>query len=73
MNPSDRSAPGVRITTLASERAPAGVPINLDGRIPGFTYEDTALKADQASIQLDNFDLSLFDRSELAGGPVLEV
>jgi hypothetical protein len=73
MNPSDRSAPGVRVSALTSERASAGEPINLDGRILGFTYEDTALKSDQASIQLDNFDLSLFDRPELAGGAVLEV
>ncbi len=73
MNPSDRSAPGVRITTLADERAASGAPLNLDGRVLAFSYEDSALKADQASLQLDNFDLSLFDRPELAGGAVLEV
>jgi phage protein D len=73
VSPSDRSAPGVRITTLTDERAPSGTPLALDGRILGFSYEDSALKADQASIQLDNFDLSLFDRPELAGGAVLEL
>lgn len=73
MTPADRSAPGVRITALPSESAANGVPINLEGRILGFTFEDTALKADQASIQLDNFDLSLFEVPELAGGAVLEV
>ncbi len=41
MTPADRSAPGVRITALPSERAAAGVPLNLDGRILGFTFEDT--------------------------------
>ncbi len=73
MTPADRSAPGVRITALPSERAAAGVPLTLDGRILGFTFEDTALKADQAFLQLDNFDLSLFEVPELAGGAVLEV
>ena len=73
MSRSDRSAPGVRITTLSDERATSGTPLALDGRVLGFTYEDSALKADQASIQLDNFDLSLFDRPELSGGAVLEV
>ena len=72
MSPSDRSAPGVRITSLTDERAASGAPLNLDGRVLGFSYEDSALKADQASLQLDNFDLSLFDRPELAGGAVLE-
>ncbi len=73
MSPSDRSAPGVRITSLTDERAASGAPLNLDGRVLAFAYEDSALKADQASLQLDNFDLSLFDRPELAGGAVLEV
>ena len=73
MSPSDRSAPGVRITSLADERATSGAPLNLDGRVLAFSYEDSAHKADQASLQLDNFDLALFDRPELAGGAVLEV
>ena len=69
----DRSGPGVRITVLSNERAPSGEPLNLDGRILGFTYEDAERKADQVSIQLDNFDLALFDREELTGGATLEV
>lgn len=73
MSPSDRSAPGVRITSLADERAASGAPLKLDGRVLSFSYEDSALKADQASLQLDNFDLSLFDSPGLAGGAVLEV
>jgi len=69
----DRSAPGVRITVLTNERAPSGEPLDLDGRILGFTFEDAERKADQVSIQLDNFDLSLFERDELIGGATLEV
>ena len=69
----DRSAPGVRITLLANERAPSGEPLQLDGRIIGFTYEDSEKQADQVSIQLDNYDLALFDRDELTGGATLEV
>lgn len=73
MTLADRSAPGVRIVSVASERGPAGAPLDLAGRILSFTYEDSDLKADQVSLQLDNFDLSLFERAELAGGALLEV
>lgn len=45
----DRSGPGVRITVLSNERAPSGEPLNLDGRILGFTYEDAERKADQVA------------------------
>lgn len=69
----DRSGPGVRITLLDNERAPSGEPIDLAGRILGFTFEDAEKKANQVSVQLDNFDLSLFERTELVGGATLEV
>jgi len=69
----DRSAPGVRITLLANERAPSGEALNLDGRIISFSYEDSEKQTDQVSLVLDNFDLSLFDRPELVGGAALEV
>lgn len=54
----DRSGPGVRITLLDNERAPSGEPLDLAGRIIAFTYEDAEKKADQVSLQLDNFDLA---------------
>jgi len=69
----DRSAPGVRITLLESERAASGEPLDLGQRIIGFTFEDAERKADNLSLQLDNFDLSLFDREDLMGGATLEV
>ena len=69
----DRSGPGVRITLLDNERAPSGEPLDLAGRIIAFTYEDAEKKADQVSLQLDNFDLALFERAELVGGATLEV
>ncbi len=69
----DRSAPGVRITVLADERAPTGEPLDLGDRIIGFTFEDAERKADKVALQLDNFDLALFDREDLMGGAVLEV
>ena len=69
----DRSAPGVRITLLPDERAGTGEPLDLGNRIVGFTFEDAERKTDKVSIQLDNFDLSLFDREDLMGGAVLEV
>lgn len=69
----DRSAPGVRITLLADEHAASGEPLDLGDRIIGFTFEDAERKADKLSLQLDNFDLSLFDRDDLMGGATLEV
>jgi len=74
MNPIiDRSAPGVRITLLADERAESGEPLELGSRIIGFTFDDAESKADKLSLQLDNQDLSLFDREDLMGGATLEV
>ena len=74
MNPIiDRSAPGVRITLLADERAKSGEPLELGSRIIGFTFDDAESKADKLSLQLDNQDLSLFDREDLMGGATLEV
>jgi uncharacterized protein len=69
----DRTGPGVRITVLANERAPAGELLDLKGRILSFTYEDAERKADRVTLQLDNFDLSLFEREDLIGGATLEV
>ncbi|HPA81451.1 MAG TPA: contractile injection system protein, VgrG/Pvc8 family [Thermoanaerobaculales bacterium] len=69
----DRCGPGVRITLLDNERAPSGEPLDLEGRVIAFTYEDAEKKADQVSLQLDNFDLALFERAELVGGATLEV
>ena len=66
----DRSAPGVRISLLQNEKASSGEPVELAGRIIAFTYEDCERKADKVSLQLDNYDLSLFEREEMAGGAV---
>ena len=73
MTLADRSGPGVRITVLSNERAPSGDPLDLDGRIISFSFEDSEKKTDQASLVLDNFDLALFERDELVGGAALEV
>jgi hypothetical protein len=69
----DRSAPGVRLTLLAHESAAQGTPVDLGQRLLAFTYEDCERKVDQVSLQLDNFDLALFEREELLGGAILEV
>lgn len=73
MTGTDRSGPGVRITLLANERAASGEPLDLDGRIVSFSFEDSEKQTDQVSLVLDNFDLSLFERDELVGGATLEV
>lgn len=69
----DRSGPGVRITVLENERASGGQPLDLKGRLLSFSYEESERKADLVSLQLDNFDLALFERDELVGGAMLEV
>ena len=68
-----RSAPGVRIASLADIRDAQASPIDVRGRILGFTYEESDVRADKVLIELDNFDGSLFDRAELLGGALLEV
>ena len=72
-NVRDTTAPGVRITLLADEKAASGEPLKLDGRIVSFSFEEGPKKADQVSLQLDNYDLALFDRDDIVGGATLEV
>ncbi|HEU4533006.1 MAG TPA: contractile injection system protein, VgrG/Pvc8 family [Polyangiaceae bacterium] len=72
MNPFDRSAPGVRLSLLADARGSSLAPLDLGGRLVGFTFEDSDEKADKLTLELDNFDLALFDREELFGGALLE-
>jgi hypothetical protein len=69
----DRSAPGVRVSVIRDEKALAGEPFDLRGRLLSFTYEDSERKADKVTLELDNFDLALFAREELMGGALLEV
>jgi phage protein D len=68
-----RTAPGVRVVFLPDERASSGEPLDLRDRIVSFTFEDSVEKTDKASLILDNFDLSLFERAALRAGAVLEV
>ena len=63
----------MRLSLLADEHAQSGEPLDLGDRLIGFTFEDSEQKADKVALQLDNFDLSLFDRKDIAGGAVLEV
>ncbi len=69
----DRSAPGVRLTLFKDEKATTGEPLDLGTRLLSMTFEDCDDKADKLSLQLDNFDLALFDREELMGGAIVEV
>lgn len=50
-----------------------GEPLALGGRILASTLEDAERKADQVSIELDNFNLSRFERAELMEDATLEV
>lgn len=68
----DRSCPGVRIVVLPGEKAKQGEPLDLGGRLLGFTYEDSEKKTDKLTLELDNFGLCFFERQELMGGALLE-
>jgi phage protein D len=69
----DRSAPGVRITSIADPHASGGAPVDLDARVLSFAYEESDVRIDKVSLELDNFDGALFDRAELLGGALLEI
>ncbi|ACY13293.1 phage late control D family protein [Haliangium ochraceum] len=69
----DRSKPGVRIARAADAQSPDSEPLDLAGRVLGLVYEDGEDKADKVSLQLENADLALFDRADLAGGTILDV
>ncbi len=72
MPPSDRSAPGVRLTLFKDEKATTGEPLDFGTRLLSFAFEDCEEKADKLTLTLDNFDLALFDREELMAGAVIE-
>jgi len=63
----------IRLRSLPSERARTGAPIDVQGRVLQLTFEDSISKSDKATLQLDNSDLALFDRAELAGGALWEL
>ena len=73
MSAAGRSAPGVRIASLANVTDTSSTPIDVRGRILGFAYEESDVRTDKVTLEFDNFDGSLFDRSELLGGALLEV
>jgi phage protein D len=69
----DRRAAGVRVGLLLDASAREATPAGLDGRVLSLVYEDTEAKADKLTLELDNRDMTLFDREDLLGGALLEV
>jgi phage protein D len=69
----DRSAPGVRFTSIPDPKAASGAPVDLRGRVVSFTFEESDERADKLQLELDNRDGALFERAELLGGALLEV
>jgi phage protein D len=66
-------APGIRLTSLPSERAKGGAPLALTGRVLSFSFEASNDKADKVSMELENGDLALFEGDILLGGALLEI
>jgi len=64
---------GTDVPRFKDEKATTGDPLDLGTRLLSMTFEDCDGKADKLSLQLDNFDLALFDREDLMGGAILEV
>lgn len=69
----DRSTPWIRIERFASERSRTPEAIDLVGRVLSFRYDDHDERADACTLELDNRDLALFDREDLAGGTIFGV
>ena len=67
----DRSGPACASRCSTTSARAGNEPLDLAGRIIAFTYEGRREEADQVSLQLDNFDLALFERAELVGGATL--
>jgi uncharacterized protein len=68
----DRSAPGVRIASLTTATDTSSTLIDLRGRIVSFAYEESDVRTDKVTLELDNWDGSLFERAELLGGALFE-
>ncbi|MFI5298041.1 MAG: phage late control D family protein [Polyangiales bacterium] len=62
----------MRLTLYPDEKSTVGTPLDFGTRLLGVTFEDCENKTDKLTLQLDNFDLAMFDREELMGGAVLE-
>jgi uncharacterized protein len=68
-----RDAPGIRVSVASEDGKSSAEPLDLQGRVISFSFEDSESKADKVTLELDNTDLSLFDREDLTSGTVLEV
>jgi phage protein D len=69
----DRRAAGVRVGILADVSTREAESAGLEGRVLSLRYEDAEAKADRLALELDNRDMSLFEREDLLGGALLEV
>lgn len=67
----DRSGPLLSLKLLPGDAGEER--IDLRERLIGFTFEDCEKKTDKLSLQLDNYDLSLFDDQIFLRGNMLEV
>ena len=68
-----RDAPGIRVSVANENGKNDAEPLDLQGRVISFSFEDSESKADKVTLELDNTDLSIFDREDLTAGTVLEV
>jgi phage protein D len=67
----DRSGPQIMVKLLPGDSGEER--IDLKDRLVSFTFEDCEKKTDKLSLQLDNYDLSLFDDKVFLRGNILEV
>lgn len=69
----ERRAAGVRISLVSEDGKRSALPADLAGRLMSFTFTESEKKADSATLELRNTDLSLFENEDIAAGKTLEV
>ncbi len=69
----DRRAAGVRILLVSEDGKRSALPAPLAGRLISFTFAESEKKADSATLELRNVDLTLFENEDIAAGKTLEV
>lgn len=69
----DRSAPRIFIRAAPSGVGGEALRVDLAGRLTSMTYDDEERRADKLTLELDNYDLALYDDPAFKKGMELEV
>ncbi len=67
----DRTAPAILVGVRLPGKKQSD-PLDLEGRVISFTFDDDEKKADKGTLLLDNYDLLLFDERNVVPGTILD-